>query len=387
MSEAIRIASVAAIPPGARTVVEARGKRIAVFNVGGRFHAIDEACSHEGGPLSEGTLDGTVVTCPWHGARFDVTTGAVLRPPARRAVASYAVRVSGPDLLLELLAAAEGSRGTGAEPATVSADPAQPATGRTPVAPAPTQLEAGPATIGTEPAQRGTGPAQLVLASRRSEAEDVTSFLFRSERPLEWRAGQFLRYTLRHADPDGRGISRYFTIASAPFEGHVMLTTRFAAREGSSFKRALRELPVDARVEVGQPAGDFTLSRPELPHVLLAGGIGITPFRAMLLDLDHRRLPVNATLLYASRTPDLVYRGELEALQRRQPGLLMHPFVSPRRITAEAIASLTHDLGTAVFLVSGPEPFVEGLGGVLSSLGVPEARVKRDYFPGYEWAH
>ena len=125
MSEAIRIASVAAIPPGARTVVEARGKRIAVFNVGGRFHAIDEACSHEGGPLSEGTLDGTVVTCPWHGARFDVTTGAVLRPPARRAVASYAVRVSGPDLLLELPAAAEGSRGTGAEPATVSADPAQ----------------------------------------------------------------------------------------------------------------------------------------------------------------------------------------------------------------------------------------------------------------------
>jgi nitrite reductase/ring-hydroxylating ferredoxin subunit len=88
MSEHIRIASGTEIPPGSGRLVEANGRRIAVFNDGGRFHAIDDACSHQGGPLSEGTLDGTVVTCPWHGARFDVTTGAVLGPPARRAVAT-----------------------------------------------------------------------------------------------------------------------------------------------------------------------------------------------------------------------------------------------------------------------------------------------------------
>jgi ferredoxin-NADP reductase/nitrite reductase/ring-hydroxylating ferredoxin subunit len=342
MSGGIRIAAGAAIPPGSRTVVEAGGKRIVVFNVGGRFHAIDEPCTHEGGPLSEGALDGAVVTCPWHGARFDVTTGAVLGPPARRPVASYPVRVSGPDLLLEV-----------------------------------------PAPAAAAPGAEG-GHATLALAAQRAEAEDVTSFLFRSEGPLGWRAGQFLRYTLPHGDPDDRGISRFFTIASAPFEGHVMLTTRFGAGRGSTFKRALRALSPGARVTVEGPAGDFTLASPDVPRVLLAGGIGITPFRAMLLDLDHRQLPVNATLLYASRTPEMVYGGELDALRRRHPGLAIHPFVSPRRITREAIASLAPDLGAAAFLVSGPEPFVRGLEDVLSSLGVPETRVKRDYFPGYE---
>jgi ferredoxin-NADP reductase len=179
---------------------------------------------------------------------------------------------------------------------------------------------------------------------------------------------------------------RYFTIASAPFEGHVMLTTRFAEERSSTFKRALRELPLDARLEVNEPAGDFILANPVLPHVLIAGGIGITPFRAMLLDLDHRELPVNVTLLYANRTPDFVYQGEIDELQRRHPGLVVHHFVSPQRITRDSIAKAVPDLGTAVFLISGPEPFVEGLEGILSEMGVPESRLKRDYFPGYDWA-
>jgi ferredoxin-NADP reductase len=227
---------------------------------------------------------------------------------------------------------------------------------------------------------------KLVLAAKRLETADVTSFLFRSEGPLSWQAGQFLRYRLPHSEPDDRGTTRYFTIASAPLEGHVMLTTRFAGERSSTFKRALRELPIDAQVEVDQPAGDFTLPSAHLPPVLIAGGIGITPFRAMLLDLDYRKLPVNATLLYANRTLDFVYQGELDGLQRCHPGLVVHHFVSPQRITRDSIARAVPDLGAAVFLVSGPEPFVEGLEGMLSEMGVPESRLKRDYFPGYDWA-
>jgi ferredoxin-NADP reductase/nitrite reductase/ring-hydroxylating ferredoxin subunit len=318
--------------------------RIAVFNDGGRFHANDDACTHQGGPLSEGTLDGRVVTCPWHGARFDVTTGAVVSPPARRSVATYPVRVSGPDLLVEV------------------------------------------PTVAAESRAMESPQVKLALAAKRLETPDVTSFLFRSEGPLSWQAGQFLRYRLPHSEPDDRGTTRYFTIASAPFEGHVMLTTRFAGERSSTFKRALRELPVDAQVEVDQPAGDFTLPSANLPHVLIAGGIGITPFRAMLLDLDYRKLPLNATLLYANRTPDFVYQSEIDELRRRHPGLVVHHFVSPQRIARDSIASVVPDLETAVFLVSGPEPFVEGLEGMLSEMGVAESRLKRDYFPGYDWA-
>ena len=81
-----------------------------------------------------------------------------------------------------------------------------------------------------------------------------------------------------------------------------MLTTRSAAERSSSFKRALRQLPVGAAVDVGEPDGDFVVGDPGDEHVLIAGGIGVTPFRAILLDLDHRELPINATLLYANRS-------------------------------------------------------------------------------------
>ena len=78
--------------------MDAAGKKIALFNVDGTFYAIDETCTHRGGPLSEGMLMGIEVTCPWHGAVFDVRTGSVLGPPAPKGVARYNVRVEGDDI-------------------------------------------------------------------------------------------------------------------------------------------------------------------------------------------------------------------------------------------------------------------------------------------------
>jgi ferredoxin-NADP reductase len=226
---------------------------------------------------------------------------------------------------------------------------------------------------------------KLILVAKRPETGDVVSFMFRSDTLLSWQAGQFLHYTLPHPQPDNRGITRYFTIASAPFEGHVMLTTRFASERSSSFKRALRELPVGAAVEVGEPDGDFVLGDPGDEHVLIAGGIGVTPFRAILLDLDHRELPINATLLYANRTTEFVYKVEMDRLAGQHPRLMVRYLVSPARVTEASIRGVAVDLAKPTFHVSGPEPFVEALGGMLSGLGVPDAHVKRDYFPGYDW--
>jgi ferredoxin-NADP reductase len=226
---------------------------------------------------------------------------------------------------------------------------------------------------------------KLILIAKRPETEGVMSFLFRSDAPLKWQAGQFLHYSLPHPDADDRGITRYFTIASAPFEGHVMLTTRFSGARSSSFKRALRQLPVGAAVDVGEPEGDFVAGDPTDTHVLIAGGIGVTPFRAILLDLHHRELPINATLLYANRTPDFVYKAEMDRLVGRHPGLVVRYLVSPERVTQPTVRAVAADLATSTFHVSGPEPFVEALGSMLSGLGVPDAHVKRDYFPGYDW--
>ncbi len=97
-----KVAGVREIPEGKGRQATVGGKVLAVFNVGGTFYAIDDSCPHRGAPLWEGDVAGTEVTCPWHGARFDVSSGAFLCPPARSGVASYQVRVVGDEVQVDL---------------------------------------------------------------------------------------------------------------------------------------------------------------------------------------------------------------------------------------------------------------------------------------------
>jgi nitrite reductase/ring-hydroxylating ferredoxin subunit len=96
----VKVAQVGDVAPGTGTVVDVNGTAVAVFNVGGTFYATANACTHMGGPLGEGTLEGTTVTCPWHGIQFNVTSGQLVRGPARRPVATYKVRVEGNDVFV-----------------------------------------------------------------------------------------------------------------------------------------------------------------------------------------------------------------------------------------------------------------------------------------------
>jgi ferredoxin-NADP reductase len=82
---------------------------------------------------------------------------------------------------------------------------------------------------------------KFTLSATKQDANDTFSFIFAPEQPLQWKAGQLLRYVLNHPKPDDRGVERFFSIASAPHERHVTLTTRFAPKS-SSFEKALRNL-------------------------------------------------------------------------------------------------------------------------------------------------
>jgi len=101
MGTFVKVGKAADIPPGQGKTVEANGREIAVFNVNGAFHAIDNTCKHRGGPLGEGELDGAVVTCPLHAWTYDVTTGECFDDPAC-GVEVFPVRVEGDDLLIEV---------------------------------------------------------------------------------------------------------------------------------------------------------------------------------------------------------------------------------------------------------------------------------------------
>jgi nitrite reductase (NADH) small subunit len=97
MSNFVRVASVSELQPGQGKVVEAQGQAIALFNCAGSFYAIDNTCLHRGGPLGEGMLEGTTVTCPWHGWTYDVTTGVSPINP-NICIKTYPVKVEGSDI-------------------------------------------------------------------------------------------------------------------------------------------------------------------------------------------------------------------------------------------------------------------------------------------------
>jgi nitrite reductase (NADH) small subunit len=97
----VAVAKVGDVPPGEGRVVEAEGHALALFNVGGAYHAIDNTCPHRGGPLGEGDLEGAIVACPWHGWRWDVTSGRNANNPAV-GVACFPVTVERDAIVVEL---------------------------------------------------------------------------------------------------------------------------------------------------------------------------------------------------------------------------------------------------------------------------------------------
>jgi 3-phenylpropionate/trans-cinnamate dioxygenase ferredoxin subunit len=101
-TRSVTVGRTADIKPGELAAFDVDGLRIAVANADGRFFAIDDTCTHEQCSLAEGTLEGTVVTCGCHGAQFDVTTGAVLAPPAPEPVKAYRLHVDGSSLVVEV---------------------------------------------------------------------------------------------------------------------------------------------------------------------------------------------------------------------------------------------------------------------------------------------
>lgn len=88
------------VPPGSIREFQLDGKNVAVANVDGKFFAINNVCLHRGGPLGQGELEGSTVTCPWHGWQYDVTSGKVKVNPAV-GVQTYAVEVRGDDIFVD----------------------------------------------------------------------------------------------------------------------------------------------------------------------------------------------------------------------------------------------------------------------------------------------
>lgn len=210
----------------------------------------------------------------------------------------------------------------------------------------------------------------------------VCSFILEADKKVGWLPGQYIHYTLPHPGEDDRGEERWFTVSAAPFEQHVMITTRTDGEQTSSFKHALLDLEIGTEIEADSPEGLFVLEPGDIHHVLIAGGIGITPFRSMLIQAGHRNAKLHATLLYANRDEHFVFDEELAALAAKNPSFKIKKYVGDQRISDDELKELIAQ-DNAVFYVSGPKPMVENYYNKLLELDAPQERVRKDFFPGY----
>lgn len=224
---------------------------------------------------------------------------------------------------------------------------------------------------------------KLTLKETRPEVENVVTFVFEPGEPVSWQPGQYMHYVFPHPSEDDRGEERWFTISAPPYEKNITITTRFTDEKGSSFKKALRNLKVGDSIEADGPKGKFVIEDFGKKYVLVAGGIGVTPYHSMLLQFDHDGRMPDIELLYANRDENFVFGAKFAELEAKYSNFRIQKFVGDRRIEAADLKPYADDQSKIIYL-SGPEPMIEDFEKLLQDMGVPEDRLKTDFFPGYD---
>jgi ferredoxin-NADP reductase len=223
----------------------------------------------------------------------------------------------------------------------------------------------------------------LALREIKKEASNAYSFVF--EKPAAvWQAGQHFMFARLHFPFDLRGLSRVFTISSAPQEDAFVFTTRFFSDSSSSFKRSLFRMQPGQRLWAFGPSPLYDCFRAldtSRHYVFLAGGLGITPVRATLMHHAAASGTVHASLLYAHRDNDPVFKNELTALRSTLSGLNITYIKSPKHITAATISATAQAFNEPVFIASGSNRFVRGMTDILrNQLGIQKKNIIADMF-------
>lgn len=231
---------------------------------------------------------------------------------------------------------------------------------------------------------------RLEYVGRRQLSPSSWEFDFRPRRPVSFRPGQFMELTLPHGKTDSRGWRRVFSIASA--RGEML---RFGIRlpeRASSFKRALLDLEPGTTVSATSVGGDFVLpSDPGRPLLLVAGGIGITPFIGHLEELAATGDSRDVAVVYAiSSLDDLAYADRLRAAgcrvaiasaERPDELPLGWTWIGPDRLTGESLLAAVPDAARRSVYLSGPPSMVAALKKALRRAGA--RRIHTDVFVGY----
>lgn len=233
------------------------------------------------------------------------------------------------------------------------------------------------------------------LTDRLDVAEGTMGFRFEKPAGFLFTPGQFVDLTLLHLSAtDAAGDTRAFSIASAPDEATLLVATRM---RDSAFKRELRGMPFGTEVQIEGPFGNLVLHADQTrAAVFLAGGIGITPFRSILVHAAKQKLPHRIVLFYSNRRPeDAPFFDELQTLQRENQRYTFVPTMTePEKssrpwqgetgyITAAMLSKHLVNVPSPVYYAVGPPGMVTGLRLALKEADIDDRDIRTEKFAGY----
>lgn len=240
------------------------------------------------------------------------------------------------------------------------------------------------------------------LKSRSEVAERTLEFRFDKPAGMTFKAGQFMDLTLTDApETDAEGNTRGFSINSAPDDPELIFTTRL---RDTAFKRVLKTMPLGTLIKAEGPFGNLTLhNNASRPAVLLAGGIGITPFRSIARWAAHKMLPHRILLFYANRRPeDAPFLDELSGLVGANSNFTVVPTMTQVSDSHKAWKGETGYIDEAliekylkhppssmngppgpIYYMAGPPAMVAGLRAMLNAAGVDDDDIRTEEFSGY----
>ena len=233
------------------------------------------------------------------------------------------------------------------------------------------------------------------LKDRQPVAEGTMAYYFDKPAGFGFMGGQSIDLTHIHPpETDAEGNKRSFSIASAPHEPWIMVATR---QRDTAFKRVLLSMPLGSELKIEGPLGSMTLHRKVTrPAIIFAGGIGITPFRSMLLQATKAGTGHRLFLFYSNRRPeDAAFLGELQELAHRNLNFTLIPTMTDLSkskvawtgergyINKEMLMKFIGDLREPIYYTAGPPALVAVVKEMLSEAGVDEDEINSEDFVGY----
>ena len=233
------------------------------------------------------------------------------------------------------------------------------------------------------------------LRSRELVAEGTMAFHFEKPVSFVFTPGQSINMDLLSpAETDAEGNTRAFSVSSAPYEDTIVVTTRL---RDTAFKRVLKSMPLETEVKIEGPFGDLLLHNDvKRAAVLLAGGIGITPFHSILLDAVKRKLPHHIFLFFSNNRPeDAPFLDELQLLEKRNTNYKFIGTMTKMEesktswqgargfINKEMLGRHLKNAASPIYYIAGPPGMVKGLHSMLQGAGIDDDDIRTEEFTGY----